>query len=100
VNNVMNKARNGSKRVVGIHIRHGDYKTFEGGRYFYSFEQYAVVMRDIRALFPGEAVRFLVCSNAELDAKAFGDLDFIGGTGHFVEDLYALAQCDYLAGPP
>jgi len=100
VKNLMKKTRSDGRKVVGIHIRHGDYKTFEGGKYFYDFGQYAEVMRSIQALFPGEAVRFLVCSNVEIDAGAFGDLDIVGGTGHFVEDLYALSQCDCLAGPP
>jgi hypothetical protein len=27
-------------------------------------------------------------------------MEYLAGTGHLIEDLYSLAQCDFLAGPP
>ena len=46
------------------------------------------------------ACRPLVCSNASPPASAFAGCDVSAGIGHLVEDLYALARCDYLVGPP
>jgi len=97
---VASSARKSADVLVGIHIRHGDYAVYEGGRYFYSFDQYATLMRRIRDQFESRRVTFVVCSNAAVPQDAFHGLDVVHGTGHFVEDLYLFSRCDYLAGPP
>lgn len=94
------KIRNQADVVVGVHIRHGDYKTFEGGKYFYSVEHYAKRMRQVTDQFSGQRVAFLVCSNAEMTPSDFAGLNVHYGTGHIVEDMYSFAQCDLLIGPP
>lgn len=86
--------------VIGTHIRRGDYAHFVGGRYFFSFEQYQQAMRHAAALFAGQRVGFWVCSNETLPEEAFAGLHVVRGLGGILEDLYALAQCDYLIGPP
>ena len=43
---------------------------------------------------------FLLCSNEELNYADFAGLQVHSATGHFVEDLYALAACDLVLGPP
>jgi hypothetical protein len=86
--------------LVGVHVRHGDYARYKDGRYFYSFEHYAEVMKGVLAAFPGEKVAFLVCSDSPVPADAFADFDVVYGNGHELEDLYALAACDRLIGPP
>lgn len=43
---------------------------------------------------------FLLCSNEPQDAEAFAGFPVTFGTGELVEDLYALAGCDFLLGPP
>jgi hypothetical protein len=94
------RAREGADVLIGLHVRHGDYRTFQGGKYFYELDVYARLMEEAEALFPGRSVRFLVCSNAEHDDDAFNRFRYVKGTGHLVEDLYALSRCDYLLGPP
>lgn len=86
--------------VVGIHIRHGDYATFMNGRYFYSLEQYASIMRRIVDQLPNQRVKFLVCSNAACVPGVFEGLEVTHGTGHITEDMYALAATDMMFGPP
>ncbi len=86
--------------VVGVHIRHGDYRNFLGGQFFFTLDQYADLMRAVRAQFPDRRIAFLVCSDVPQPATAFGDLPVTFGPGHLVEDLYSLAACDYLIGPP
>lgn len=93
-------ARRGGRFVVGVHIRQGDYLTFKGGQFFFSHRQYRRVMEEIRSAFAGRDVSFLVCSDAPVPAGAFTGLDVRYGNGHELEDLYALAACDRLAGPP
>jgi hypothetical protein len=85
---------------IGVHIRHGDYRTFEGGKYFYTTEQYASQMRKLVQLFPDKKILFIVCSNEKQDMSLFDGLQTLSGPGQFVDDMYSLAKCDYLLGPP
>lgn len=93
-------ARRQADIVVGVHIRHGDYAQWQGGRYFFSTEQYARAMRSIAAQLPGRNVAFLVCGNGQLRRSDFGGLDVHFGPGHQVQDMYAFAETDLLVGPP
>ena len=92
-------ARRDGKFLVGIHVRQGDYVSFKGGRHFFTHQQYRGVMEQIRGNFPDKPVSFLVCSDAPVPPGAFSGLDVHYGNGHELEDLYALAACDLLAGP-
>ena len=93
------RARQEADMLVGVHIRHGDYKTFLGGRYYYSLEQYRGFMEQMRDLLPERRVAFLICSDAKHDLAAFGDLDVHPGPGRLASDLLALSHCDYIIGP-
>jgi hypothetical protein len=97
---VVARARGAGDVLVGIHVRQGDYKTFRGGRYFFTPSQYAAAMRRMADLLSPRRAAFLVCSDAALDAADFPGLRVSFGAGHFVEDLYSFAACDYLLGPP
>lgn len=93
-------ARGDADVVVGVHIRQGDYKTFRGGRYYYSIDQYVAAMRRVRERLAGRRVAFWICGNGPLDRRDFGSLNVHFGTGHLIEDLYGLAATDSLIGPP
>ena len=43
---------------------------------------------------------FLICSDEPQHGGDFARMNVHFGTGHAIEDLYALARCDYLIGPP
>ncbi|MCJ7694471.1 MAG: hypothetical protein MUO40_03510, partial [Anaerolineaceae bacterium] len=45
-------------------------------------------------------VRFLITSNEKQDSNYFSEFDHVIGNGHPIEDLYSLAKCDYITGPP
>lgn len=100
VHRLIASLRQRSDVIVGVHIRHGDYATFMNGQYFYTVEQYAEAMRSIASQLPGRQVAFLVCSNAEVARGDFGELDVHFGSGHIIEDMYAMAEADLLIGPP
>ncbi|MBW8050446.1 MAG: hypothetical protein FVQ77_08935 [Cytophagales bacterium] len=100
VENLTKIARGSADLIVGVHIRKGDYKTFEGGKYFYSTEIYAEIMRQVKDLFKNKSIVFLICSDEKQDPEMFTGLKTLFGTGHFIEDLYTLASCDYIMGPP
>ncbi|NVO32575.1 O-fucosyltransferase family protein [Hymenobacter lapidiphilus] len=87
--------------LVGVHIRRGDYATFADGQYYYDNPQYAHLMRQLLSQWSSSTrVEFLLCSDETLDLSAFEGLRVHCASGHFVEDLYALAACDYVLGPP
>jgi hypothetical protein len=96
----LKSARTECDVLVGVHIRQGDYQRFEGGRYFYESHEYSRIMRKVQSLFPERTVGFLICSNTEQPAEVFADFRYSPGPGHFIEDMYALAGCDYIIGPP
>lgn len=43
---------------------------------------------------------FLVCSDEPIPAGAFDGFDVVSGPGHELHDLYALAACHRILGPP
>lgn len=93
-------ARRDADVVVGVHIRRGDYREFEGGRYYYDISDYRTIMSQLARNFMPQRVSFLVCSNERLAATDLGGVAVSFGPGHLVEDLDSLAGCDYLIGPP
>jgi hypothetical protein len=99
VSTLLEKARAGSDVLVGVHIRGGDYREFAGGRYYYTQLAYHQKMVEVSQEIRGK-VHFLICSNEATDEQIFGQLTFFTGTGHLVEDMYALAGCDLIMGPP
>ena len=93
-------ARQDCDLLIGVHLRGGDYRQYREGRYFYTAAQYASFLARASALFAPRRVSFLLCSNAPLEADAFAGFPVSLGSGQVIEDLAALAGCDYLIGPP
>lgn len=87
--------------IVGVHIRLGDYKTYKGGKYYYSFEQYNNVMNNIKKLFPNKKIAFFISSNENIDFSLFSNcFCFSISNSSASKDLYALCCCDFIIGPP
>ncbi|QDV61233.1 alpha-1,2-fucosyltransferase [Crateriforma conspicua] len=93
-------ARDGCDVLIGTHIRQTDYQKFMNGDWFYPVARYHAWMRDLANQFPGRRVRFLVCSDGNLSAEDFPEVDVTINRGSPVVDMYSLAGCDYLIGPP
>lgn len=96
---IIQRMRAGVDVVVGVHIRHGDYRDFLGGRYFFTVPRYAEWMREVAAQFPGKKVAFFVSSEEPRQREEFPDLTVEFAAGTPVEDMYTLAWCDYVMGP-
>jgi hypothetical protein len=88
--------------VIGIHVRLGDYKTFENGIYYYPINKYLTLVEELSVLFAEQNPSFLICSNEKLliDETLIKDLKITFAPGHELLDLYCLAKCDFIAGPP
>lgn len=100
-NRSLEKARRECDVLIGVHVRRGDYADWLGGRYFFAFENFERWMREAATLHEGRRVAFLVCSNEPI-APLLGleGLRVFEGPGTAIGDLYALAGCDKLMGPP
>lgn len=90
-------------KSVGLHIRRGDYKKWQGGKYYYSDVQYMSIVTQFLTFHPDFHV--YICGNdPELDQDYF--ISRLGADrvtfpcGNPGEDLYLLSQCDYLIGAP
>lgn len=86
--------------VVGVHIRGGDYREFVEGKYFYSPERYGERMNDFQQEMQPKRITFIVCSNDPIDIAKFDSVHVILAPNHIVEDMYILAACDLIMGPP
>lgn len=93
-------ARDGAEVLIGVHVRHGDYRHHLGGRFYYEPAVYRELMASAAALHPGRTVRFLVCSNGSVGPADFAGLDARMGPGAVVPDMHALSLCDAVMGPP
>jgi hypothetical protein len=99
---MMTEIRKTSDFVVGVHIRHGDYKTFENGRYYYTLEEFHHFMLQIKQLYCNRRVAFFISSN-----EAFSTDIFEGCTCYRFQkepsgdilDLHTLSLCDRIFGP-
>jgi hypothetical protein len=93
---------NKNETIVGIHIRHGDYKDFENGKYFYSVEKYFEIIKKLTLIAEIRNPHFLICSNEEINLtkKELNDLKITFAPGHELLDMYCLAKCNYIVGPP
>jgi len=86
--------------LIGLHIRQGDYAEHKNGIFFFTTKQYTELMKLVVDLFPSQKVGFLICSNASQESEYFTGFNYIFGNNHIIEDMYALAECDYIIGPP
>ena len=93
------RLRHGVNSVIGVHIRHGDYRHWKRGKYFFPIPRYAEWMREMATQFPDQKVAFLVCSDELRNPAEFPGLSVGFGAGSPVADLYALSKCDYILGP-
>ena len=101
--------------LLGVHIRHGDYRKHASGNLFFTPEKYRKWMEKFATHFPGQKVGFAICSDAKQRAEDFLGLEFVFGPGNdevseygnkrkdpargvIVEDNYMLSQCDYILG--
>ena len=88
--------------IIGVHIRHGDYKVFFGGRFYYTLEDYHHFMLRIKNSYPDKTVAFFISSNEAFSTEIFTDCKcyrFGKEPSGDILDLYTLSLCDRIVGP-
>jgi hypothetical protein len=100
---IITAAKAQADKVYGVHIRRGDYALHEGGKYFFTDEVYADKMMQLVAQYKaiGKTCAFIICSNEPVKKESYPkELLLITGARHFITDLYCLAACNGIIGPP
>jgi hypothetical protein len=92
--------REGNTVLVGVHLRRGDYRTWAGGKYYYDDNVFRRLMQQMSKVLTDRKVRFLLVSNEPLDRSKYDGLDIAKGPSDPAGDLFSLAACDYIMGPP
>jgi len=101
IENTMLRIRNSGAKVIGVHIRQGDYVGYKEGQWYFETLFYVKVMHDLRRLFgKQQKVMFLICSDAQQNGDNFKGFHYYISMGKAIEDLYLLSMCDYIVGPP
>ena len=89
--------RKGITVLVGVHLRRGDYR---GGKFYFGDDVYRAMMQQMFAALPDRKIRFLLVSNEPIEKRNYAGLDSAIGLGDAAGDLFSLAACDYVIGPP
>lgn len=101
VNSFFKSIKKENQLLIGLHIRYGDYRQFENGKYFYSVAQYKRVLENIAAIFTGYQLLFFVACSEQINLPEFESLNYkIMPNTSAVKDLYCLSRVDFLVGPP
>lgn len=88
--------------VVGVHIRRGDYATWNDGRFFYELEDYHQFMLNVKKLYKDRNVSFFISSNENFPLDIFNGCHcsrFGQEPSGAILDLYTLSLCDRIIGP-
>lgn len=86
--------------LIGVHIRLGDYRQFCNGAFYFDWETYRTALQHCIELFSPQKVIFVLVSNESIPKDAFMGVNAQWIQGSAEQDLYTLANCDYIIGPP
>ena len=87
--------------IAGIHIRRGDYRVWQGGKFHFEDEVFLTAMRQFRSEVKkdsGKEVFFVIFSN-EKNTIAESD-NVIFSRNEWYIDQFLMSKCDFLIGPP
>ncbi|MBR4307839.1 MAG: alpha-1,2-fucosyltransferase, partial [Bacteroidaceae bacterium] len=86
--------------IIGVHIRRGDYKTFENGKYYFELDEYKRQMQALCELYQDKKVCFAISTNENIDHSVFKGLEICRTANTTaIHDLYMLSQCNRIIGP-
>ncbi len=87
--------------LIGIHLRKGDYITFEDGRYFYDDSVYLRIVDEMEQELKLKSTKknlFILFSDQKINIKP--KQNYIISTETWFIDHFIMSKCDYLIGPP
>lgn len=101
ITKLKNELKEKYKLIVGVHVRQGDYKTWQGGKFYYTGGEVASILRDYldqQKQYQPQEVVFVICSDGPINDSDFNGLNIARGPGSEITDLYMLAETDLIIG--
>lgn len=88
------------EKVIGVHIRQGDYTTFKGGRYFIPQKRFREIINEYSAKNDINLTKtcFLITSDGPIDTNIFEDINYYISKENAVTDLFLLSATDAIIG--
>ena len=94
VGRFLSQLREPEVSVIGVHVRHGDYRDYCEGSFFFTTEQHGKVLQSLQECQPLRRFRFVVCSDEPQCAESFGPVPVTVHAGSCLSDLHLLSCCD------
>lgn len=91
-----------SDMVIGVHIRRGDYATWNDGKFYYSLEEYHTFMLRLQEYYKDKKIAFFISSNEDFTLDIFNGCQcyrFNQEPSGAILDLYTLSICNRIIGP-
>jgi hypothetical protein len=85
--------------VVGVLIRHGDYRNWEKGRYFFPTSTYVRWIRETKELFRNHKVGFIITGNDDIPPEGIEDIPHLFLSHRDPDTRFMLSECDYIIAP-
>lgn len=86
--------------LIGVVIRHGDYRHFMEGRYFYETACYADWIKQLTSILPGKKQGFVITGNDGIAPDGLETIDFIFLPHGELATRLILSRCDMIISPP
>lgn len=88
------------EKVIGVHIRQGDYATFKGGRYLVPQKRVREIIDEYSTKnnINLEGTCFLITSDGQIDASIFKNINLYISKENAVTDLFLLSATDTIIG--
>ena len=100
VKSIIKPLRQKYRRIIGIHIRQTDYKTFKGGAYFMSQKRVREIIDEYiqKDSIDKNNTLFLITSDGHIEEPLFKDLNTHISKENGIMDLFLLSSTDTIIG--
>ena len=87
-------------KVIGLHIRQGDYKVWRGGEYFLEQKRVREILDEYISKFgiDKDKTCFFIASDGKIYESHFSGLNVVVSTNNAVVDLFTLSSTDTIIG--
>lgn len=100
INNEIADARKQYRHIVGVHIRQGDYRVWQNGKYFIEEKRTRTILDEyvkVNEISASETV-FIIASDGEINVSIFSGLNIKQARGNAFEDLFLLSKTNAIIG--
>lgn len=88
-------------KILSVHIRRGDYRRWQGGKYYFEDSVYLECIQRTLDVSP-DIQKIMLFSNESIDIGRYKNIgvNVVYSQGAWYEDQWKMAQSDLIVGPP